>query len=99
MLWCWSLFGWLVPTLLLLPPKPLGRAAQQGEHDPGPAARLASHLEEWLRGLLPSSHLQQQQQEWWLAGIASWALLWVAALLGLWAACCLVAPLLVPAVP
>lgn len=95
MLWCWVLFGWLLPTLLLLPPKPENGADRHSRHNQGCLDRLARHFEVLLRGLLPSTHLQRQH-EWWLAATASWALLWIVLLLVMWAACCLAAPLLAP---
>jgi len=96
MLWCWVLFGWLLPTLLLLPPKPGNGLEQRAQRSQGQLDRLAIHLEELIRGLLPSTHLQRQH-DWWLSAFACWALLWVVLLLGIWAGCCLAAPLLVPA--
>lgn len=84
LLFCWSILGWLLPTLLLLPDAV------------GGASRLAGLPEAALRLLLPSKPQAMQpraQQQGQLGGAASCALYWLAVLLVVWGTCCSVAPL------
>lgn len=104
---CWLLLGWCTPTLLLLPDAPGAAAAQrpaadgrpptgQGPGGPGAAKEeppWLALLESWMRGLLPGppgagADIPQGllvALRWWLVVQLTWA------------ACCVVAPLLVGA--
>ena len=101
---CWSVLGWLLPTLLLLPDA--GTKEAQALEAPlhrlrRPAARAVDLLEAWLRMLLPARQTRssatarqgQGGQHAQLPPAAARALHWWVAALALWGVSCISAPL------
>ena len=105
----WTLFAWLLPTLLLLPFQPEeaplqpaggARRAQRGSRLVALCGSAEAATEAWLRQLLPQPVAAADAAGgadgwggWAPHSNYRWALSWLVTLSWLWLLCCLVAPL------
>ena len=91
LLFWWTVVGWLLPTLLLLPEAD-AESRHRSHRSHGRGARVGRMLEAWLRMLLPAKPRPGQPM---IQAVASCALHWWAVLLVSWGGCCSIAPLFV----